>query len=172
MNVGAYICNQCNKNFKRKWNALHHNKKIHHDLAIISNKTNGFIYQNSRGLNSMADFDPLFEREIEKQNILDIFGKLMPTFTELEKELDGIAESDKVKNLYTLIIGALNSSDPVKKLQDALHHNQSIKGKIKIVSYVARGMNIPSIQAELYLDEIIRSSRYFKNYSKLNNTRF
>jgi hypothetical protein len=169
--VGEYTCNQCNKNFKRKWNALRHNEKIHHELAIIHNQSNGFIFQNSKKSNDVTNFDPLYENEIQEQNIVDIFGKLMHPFAELEKELDGITESAKINYLYTLVVGALNSSDPVKMLQDALHFNRSVKGKVKIVSYVARGLHIPNIQAEQYLNEIIKSSKYFKNYAKLNNTR-
>jgi hypothetical protein len=145
---------------------------MHHELAIIYNKTNGFIYQNSKESNNVTNFDPIYEHEIEEQNIVDIFGKLMHPFTELEKELDGSKDSTKINYLSTLVVGALNSSDPVKVVQDALHFNRSIKGKVKIVSYVANGMHIPKIQAEQYLNEIIKSSKYFKNYSKLNNTRF
>ncbi|WP_415310697.1 hypothetical protein [Candidatus Nitrosocosmicus sp. FF01] len=118
--MGVYSCNQCNKNFKRKWNALRHNKKIHHELAIIFNKTNGFVYQNSKESNNVTNFDPLYEQEVEEQNIVDIFGKLMHPFAELEKELDGSLESNKVNYLSTLVVGALASSDPVKTLQDAL----------------------------------------------------
>ena len=170
--MGEYSCNQCNKNFKRKWNALRHNKKIHHELAIIFNKTNGFVYQNSKESNNVTNFDPLYEQEVEEQNIVDIFGKLMHPFAELEKELDGSLESNKVNYLSTLVVGALASSDPVKTLQDALQFHRSIKGKVRIISYVAKDLNIPLIQAEQYLNQIIKSSKYFKNYSKLNNTRF
>ena len=42
----------------------------------------------------MTDFDPLYEYDIEEQNIVNIFGKLMQLFSELEKELDGKDESD------------------------------------------------------------------------------
>lgn len=170
--MGVYTCNQCDKNFQRKWNALRHNKKIHHELAIIYNKTNGFIFQNSKESNDVTNYDPVYEHEIEELNIVDIFGKLMHPFAELEKELDGMTESKKINYLCTLVVGALNSSDPVKILQDALLFNRSVKGKVKIVSYVAKGLQIPNIQAEQYLNEIIKSSRYFKNYSKLNNTRY
>lgn len=169
--MGEYSCNQCNKNFKRKWNALRHNKKIHHELAIIYNKTNGFIFQNSES-NTNTNFDPMNEREIEDLNIVDIFGKLIQPFRELEKELNGFTESDKIKNLSTLVIGALNSSDPVKMLEDALYFNQSVNGKARIVSYVAKDMDFSNIQAEQFLDDIIKRSKYFKNYSKLNSVRF
>ena len=172
VNVGLYTCNQCNKNFKRKWNALRHNKKIHHELAIIYNKTNGFIFQNSKRSNNLTKFDPVYEHEIEEQNILDIFGKLMQPFRELEKELDGLTESDKIMNLGTLIVGALDSSDPVKILQDALQFNRTLAGKERMVSYVAMNNRMTNIQAEQYLNEKIKRSKYFKNYSKLNNTRF
>ena len=62
-----------------------------------------------------------------------------------------------------IIIGALSISDPVKSIQSTLNFSHSIKGKVKMVSYVAQGMNIASHQADLYLAELIRSSRYYKN---------
>ena len=68
----------------------------------------------------MTDFDFLYKYEIEEQNIVAIFGKLMQPFSELEKELDGNAESDKINYLYSVVVGALISSNPVKTLQDAL----------------------------------------------------
>ncbi|HEU5119602.1 MAG TPA: hypothetical protein VFT71_01330 [Candidatus Nitrosocosmicus sp.] len=168
--MGDYVCNQCNKKFNRKWNALRHNSQIHHGLAIVYNKTTGFIFQDSKQSNNMTDFDPIYEYDIEQQNIVDIFGKLVQPFSELEKEFDGNA-SDKINYLYTLVVGALNSSDPVKMLQDALNFYRSAKGKAKIVSYVAKGMGIDNIRAEQYLNGIIRNSKYFKNYTKLDHTR-
>ena len=169
--MGVYVCNRCNKKFNRKWNALRHNRDIHHGLAIVYNKTTGFVFQNSKQSDNITNFDPLYEYEIEEQNIVAIFGMLMQPFSELEKELDGNAE-DKINYLYRLVVGALLSSDPVKMLQDTLDFNHSLKGKAKIVSYVAKGMHIDNIRAEQYLNEIIRNSKYFKNYSKLNNTRY
>jgi hypothetical protein len=167
-----YICSQCNKKFNRKWNALRHNRQIHHELAIIYNKTTGFVFQNSKQSNYKTDFNPVDEYEIEEQNIVDVYGKLMQPFSDLEKELAGTAESNRINYLCNLVVGALNSSDPVKMLQDMLHFNRSIKGKAKIVSYVAKGMHINNISAEQYLNEIIRNSKYFKNYSKLKNTKY
>jgi hypothetical protein len=170
--MGDYVCNQCNKKFNRKWNALRHNKQIHHELAIVYNKTNGFVFQNSKQSDNKTESDLLYEYEIEEQNIVNIFGKLIQPFSELEKELYRNTESDKIEYLSTLVVGALNSSDPVKTLQDALQFSRSVNGKVKIVSYVAKGMRISTIQAEQYLNGIIRNSKYFKNYSKLNNTRY
>ena len=170
--MGKYVCNQCNKNFSRKWNALRHNKKIHHELAIVFNKTTGLVFKNSKGSNNITNFDPMYEYETEEQNIVDIFGRIMQPFTELEKELDGLTESQKIKNLSSLIVAALNSTDPVKMIQDNLYFIRSVKGKAKIISYVAKNMNISNVQAEQYLNQIIKRSQYFKNYTKLDNTRF
>lgn len=170
--MGEYVCNHCNKSFSRKWNALRHNNVTHNGLAIIYNKTTGLVYKNSEESNNKTNFDPLSQSEIEEQNIIDIFGRIMQPFTELEKELDGLTESQKNINLSLLIVNALRSADPVKMIQDNLYFVRAVNGKAKIVSYVAKGMNISSVQAEQYLNQIIKSSRYFKSYTKLNNTRF
>ncbi len=170
--MADYICNQCNKKFSRKWNALRHNKQIHHELAIVYNKATGVDFKNSKESNTTTNYDPFYEQEIEDLNIVDIFGKLMQPFIELEKELVDVKESDKINYISTLIIGALRSSDPVKIIQDAVDFNRSVKGKVKIVNYVAKHMQIPNVQAEQYLNQIIKSSRYFKNYSKTNKIRY
>ncbi len=144
----------------------------HHGLAIIYNKTTGFVFKSSEESNNKTNFDPLSQFEIEKLNIINIFGRIMQPFTEYEKELNGLSESQKINNLSALIVGALSSTDPVKMIQDNLNFIRSVNGKAKIVSYVAKSMKISSVQAEHYLNQLIKSSRYFKNYTKLNNTRF
>ncbi|HYF99817.1 MAG TPA: hypothetical protein VD815_06980 [Candidatus Saccharimonadales bacterium] len=151
---------------------MRHNNVTHHGLAIIYNKTTGLVFRNSEESNNKTNFDPLSQYDIEDQNIVNIFGRIMQPFTEYEEELDGISESQKINNLSALIVEALSSADPVKEIQDNLYFIRSVKGKAKIVSYVAKSMNISSVQAEQFLNQIIKSSRYFKSYTKLNNTRF
>lgn len=84
----------------------------------------------------------------------------------------GIVQPIKRTNyLSNIIIGALSSSDPVKMIQNTLNFNHSIEGKVKIVSYVAQGMNISPNQAEIYLAKLIKSKSYYKNYTKISKIR-
>ena len=153
------MCNHCNKTFSRKWNALRHNNMTHHGLAIIYDKTTGFVFKNSEESNNKTNFDPLSQYEIKELNIINIFGRIMQPFTEYEKELDGLSESQKINNLSALIVGALSSTDPVKMIQDNLYFIRSAKGKAKIISYVAKSMNTSNVQAEQYLNRIITRRR-------------
>lgn len=163
--MNDYRCNSCKKNFSRKWNALRHQEQTHHGLAIIFNKKTGAIFKNSNGSNNETS-EP-YEHEDEEQIITDIFGRLIQPFEELEKALSGnVQQIELINYLSNIIVGALSSSDPVKSIQNTLHFSHSIKGKVKMVSYVAQGMNIPPHQAEIYLAELIKSSRYYKNYTK------
>jgi hypothetical protein len=162
--MSDYTCNSCKKNYSRKWNALRHNEQIHHGLAIIFNKKTGVLFKNSNA--SDNEVGEPYEHEGDEQIILDIFGRLIQPFEELEKALGDVPQINRTNYLLNIIIGALSSSDPVKSIQSTLNFSHSIKGKVKIVSYVAQGMNISSHQADLYLAELIRSSRYYKNYTK------
>ncbi len=148
--MNDYRCNRCKKNFSRKWNALRHNEQIHYGLATIFNKKTGGLFINSNGSNNGAGES--YENEDDEQIITDIFGRLIQPFEELEKTLSGDVQQIELTNyLSDTIIGALSSSDPVKSIQDTLNFNHSIKGKEKMVSYVAREMNISPHQAEIYL---------------------
>jgi hypothetical protein len=165
--MGNYICNQCNKNFSRKWNVFRHNKQIHHGLAIIYNKTTGKVIRNSIDSNDT----PFINSIAEELNVGNIFGKLMQPLTELEKVLDDLSESKKIDYLSNLIVAALDSPDPVELIQYNLDFKRSIKGKEKIVYYIAKGKNMNYVQAEKFLNEMIKSSKYFKNYTKLDHTK-
>ena len=107
------------------------------------------------------------ENEDDEQIITDIFGRLIQPFEELEKTLsDDVQQIQLTNYLSDTIIGALSNSDPVKSIQDTLNFNHSIKGRAKMVSYVSWAMNTTPHQAEIYLADLIKSSRYYKNYTK------
>ncbi len=163
--MNGYRCNRCKRNFSRKWNALRHNEQTHHGLAIIFNMKTGGLFKNSNGSNNGTGKP--YKHKDDEQIITDIFGRLIQPFEELEKALSGEVQQIELTNyLSDTIIGALSSSDPVKSIQDTLNFSHSIKARKKMVSYVARGMNISSHQAEIYLAVLIKSSKYYKNYTK------
>lgn len=80
--MNDYICNSCKKIFSRKWNALRHNEQVHDGPAIILNEKTGALFKNSNGSNNGA-CEP-YELEGEEQIILDVFGRLIQPFEELE----------------------------------------------------------------------------------------
>ena len=80
-------------------------------------------------------------------------------------------EPERIKYVSNLIVAALNDSDPVELIQYNLDTKRSDRGKQKIISYLAIGKNMNNIQAEHYIKEMIRSSKYFKNYTKLDHTK-
>ncbi|MBA2268647.1 MAG: hypothetical protein M3Q77_00765 [Thermoproteota archaeon] len=125
--MNDYSCNRCKKNFSRKWNALRHNEQIHHGLAIIFNKKTGALFKNSDGSNNGAG-EP-YGPEGDEPVILDIFGRLIQPFEELEKALSDVQQIERTNYLSNIIIGALSSSDPVKSIQNTL--NLVIRYKVK-----------------------------------------
>ena len=164
--MNGYKCNRCKRNFSRKWNALRHNEQTHHGLAIIFNMKTGGLFKNNNGSNNQTGKP--YKHKDDEQIITDIFGRLIQPFEELEKALGNVQPIKRTNYLSSIIIRALSSSDPVKMIQNMLNFNHSIKGKVKIVSYVAQGMNISPDQAEIYLAKLIKSKSYYKNYTKIS----
>ena len=163
--MNNYSCNSCKKNFSRKWNALRHNEQIHHGLAIIFNVKTGTLFKNSNDPNNVACES--YELDREEPIILDVFGRLIQSFEEIERALSGdIQQIERTKYLSNVIIGALSSSDPVQSIQNILNFSHSIKGKAKMISYVSEGMNIQPHQADILLTKLIKSSKYYENYTK------
>lgn len=165
--MGNYICNQCKKEFSRKWNILRHNKQIHQGLAIVYNKTTGLTIRDSTD----SDGTPFFKSLAEDLNIGNICGKLLKPLSELESVFVDSPESERNRYLSTLIVAALDDPDPIGLIRSNLYAKRSAKGKEKIVSYLAKGMNMNNVQAEHYLKEMIKNSKIFKNYTKLDHTR-
>lgn len=60
-----------------------------------------------------------YEHEGDEQIILDIFGRLIQPFEELEKALAGdVQQNERTPYPSNIIIGALSTSDPVKLIQN------------------------------------------------------
>lgn len=162
-----YNCTQCAKTFSRKWNALRHNNQTHHGLAIIFDRTSGWVYRKNQELDMSTLPDPQNDMVID-QAILDILGKMLKPLSELETELVSIPEHARTDYIGTLLTGALITSDPVKVIQDAVDFNRSIKGKMKIVFYVSKKLGISDVQADGYITNSIKTSRFYKNYTAIN----
>ena len=125
----------------------------------------GAIFKNNNGSNSVACESCEFDRE--ELIILDVFGRLFQPFEEIERALSGdIPQIERTKYLSNVIIGALSISDPVQSIQNILNFSHSIEGKAKMISYVSEGMNIQPHQADILLTRLIKSSRYYENYTK------
>lgn len=168
--MNYYGCNKCKKRFSRKWHALRHNESIHHGLAIIFNHQLGPIFKNHSNSDTLSSQDP-FRLETEaEQKVLDVFGKIIDSFEELEKLVSHWPELQRIKFLSDIVITALMSPNPVKLLHDAIDFNRSLYGKAKIVNYVARSSIVNPIQADVYLTELIKSSPYYKKYINFNNS--
>lgn len=151
------------KKFSRKWNAFRHVMDIHGGLATIS---------NHRGLAFLDDFSingfdsNVHLSEIEKQDeidqrVLEIYGKIIKPFEELEKLSSSDPEANKLKYLGGHIILALLSPDPIKTINNAIKLKRKLAGRVKIVNYVSKNSGMNLVQAESYLTNLIKSGRYF-----------
>jgi hypothetical protein len=166
--VQEYSCTGCKKKFSRKWNALRHNNQIHHGLAIIYDISTGWASKDNEDTNILKLSEPQDSWSTD-QAILNILGKMLQPLMELENNLI-IPEPQKTEFFATLIMGSLISSDPVKMIQNAVEFNRSIRGKSKVISYISRSKQIDPIQAEVYVNSLIKNGRYYKNYTKINKS--
>lgn len=160
-----YSCTGCTKKFSRKWNALRHNNQIHHGLAIIYDVSTGWTSKNNKDTNILK-LSESQDNWSTDQAILSILGKMLQPLMELENDII-IPKQQKTKFFATLIMRSLNSSDPIKVIQEAVDLNRSIQGRNKIVSYVSEGMDMTAKDARLYINGLIKDSSYYKNYTKI-----
>jgi hypothetical protein len=156
------------KKISRKWNALRHNDTMHHGLAIMYDKLGDWT-SKTRDNSDDTLVPDLVEEMIVDQDVLDILGKMLQPLSELEKEFTKPEEPKRTQFIATLLVGALISVDPVKVFQDQVDLIRSVKGKQKIVSYISRGMNMNSNQAEQYIDILIKKANIIKIIPELND---
>ena len=156
-----YKCSLCTKNFSRKWNANRHNSSIHTGFSVIyDNETkikinNKNPYQN----NPIKGQVP----ETNEKIILDIFGKMLQPFEELENLVTNKSKDEQIKFLSELLVEALSSSNPVRHFIDAIEFHHSLNAKLKFIEYISKSMNVTPIVGESFLTDLIKNNRYYKN---------
>lgn len=84
------------------------------------------------------------EPETNEKSILDIVGKMLQPFEELEILYIHKSEHEKIKNPSELLVEALSTSNPVRALNDALEYHRSLRAKIKFIEYISTSMNVHS----------------------------
>jgi len=170
--VYSYGCNKCKRKFTRKWNAFRHNENVHSGLATIFNNQTGIISNNTDYTDKrISAIDPPDEYSKEsqiEQRVMEIYGKMIKPVEDLEKIYWNNPEPQRNRFLSDSIIMALMSSDPVKSLYDTINFTRSVLGKIKIVQYVSKNLQMNPVQAEGYLTDLIKTGYYFETNVRLN----
>ena len=93
---------------------------------------------------------------------LEIYGKIIKPFEELEKLYSNYPEPDRINYHANHIILALNSYDPTKTINNAINFNRKLTGRAKIMYYVSIYLRMNPVQAESYLTNLIKSRPYFR----------
>jgi hypothetical protein len=159
-----YKCNICNKKFTRKWNANRHNNNAHAGTSIIFNNETGQILDTKK-LYPRHMIDKDYESETNDEVVLDIIGKMLQPFEELENLYANQSEMERTKHLSELLVVALKTSNPVKSLNFTLDFQRSMRAKIKFMDYISKSMNASPTAGESILEDLIKSNRLYQNKS-------
>lgn len=130
-----YKCNKCKKTFSRKWNALRHNEKVHHNIASIYNPQTGFVFKHKYDIRSPYTKYNLYgydkSGEHEEEIITNFYSNLIKPFEELESLYNDFPEHQRIRFVSDIFVASLSTSNPIKSLNDAVHFNRLINGKFK-----------------------------------------
>jgi hypothetical protein len=97
--------------------------------------------KNPYGENVTAKSD-VKEDETNEHMMLDIVGKILQPFEELENLYSYKSEQEKIKNLSELIVDALGASNPVNSLNNTIDYHRSWRAKKKFASYISQYRNL------------------------------
>ena len=161
-----YICVICKKKFGRKWNANRHNNTVHSGMSIVFNNETGMVTDNKK-LHSNYEVDGVDQDDLDEQIIMDLFGKMLKNFEELENLLSHKTENEKNRFLSDMLFAVLITPNPVKSLNDTLTFERSLRAKFKFVNYVSKSMKIPPIMAASSLKNLVKNNHWIKKRNQI-----
>ncbi len=154
------------KKFTRKWNAFRHVRDIHNGFATFSNHGRLVFMDKDfydKGIfpnDHLSEYDK--EDEID-EHILEIYGKIIKPFEELEKLYSNYPEPDRTKYLGHFLSMALLSTDPIKEINNTINFRRKLNGRTKIMHYVSKNYGMNLVQVDSYLTKLIKSRPYFSD---------
>jgi hypothetical protein len=156
MKHNSFSCNKCKETFSRKSNAHRHNKTIHGEMALIFNSKTKSIIKTS--------IDTQDKDLIDVENlVLKTFGKIIQPYEELEKLLLETPPDLRQNTLSGIIISALQSSNPVKCINEAIDIYRSSQGMVKISECVSKSLKMHPPHALEMLRNFILNAPYARH---------
>lgn len=135
-------------------------------MSNVFNSETGMILENKK-LNSGCEVDEVDQDDQDEQIVMELFGKMLQNFEELENLLSHKTEDDKYRFLSDLLFAILVTPNPVKSLNDTISVKRSMKAKFKFVNYVSKGMKITPIMAETLLQNLIKNNHWIKRRNQI-----
>jgi hypothetical protein len=135
-------------------------------MSNLFNNETGMIIENKK-FNSGYEGDEVDQDDQDEQIVMDLFGKMLPNFDELENLISHKAEDDKNRLLSDWLFAVLVTPNPVKSLNDTISYERSMKAKFKFVYYVSKSMKIPPIMAETALKNLIKNNPWIKKRNQI-----
>ncbi len=109
------------------------------------------------------------EADADEKVILDIVGKMLPPFEELENLFISKPENERTNDLSELLVTALKTSNPVMSLNNILDFHRSMRSKIKFIEYLSKSTNAFPIIGESLLTDLVKNNRWYKNKVSFDN---
>lgn len=161
-----YRCTVCNSQFTRKWNANRHNRDSHNGLADTFSIKDNVVLSIRNNIFPLPKNNPTIEDE--DQIILEVIGKLIGPFDELDQLMGRSAGLKGLNTLMDIFQSALLTPNPVKSLNDSIAQYRYLAGRKKLEEYLVISKSLNPVKAKLLLTQMIKDSIYFKNKISYN----
>jgi hypothetical protein len=150
-----YICSVCYREFTRKYNGNRHNENLHGSTALIT-PLEIFRYGKAapkpkRKFGFVSSTGSQNKEEI-LSDVLESIGK---EFEGCERELDNFSSQDKAWSLTQILLHSLRCEDPKVPMKKFLRGLKRNKLNLKIMNYVAAGLEITPYHAQQLLIQLI-----------------
>lgn len=160
-----YICNECRKDFTRRWNATRHINNHHQGLAQIiplgefALRQSNHLNFPSKGLHKNQQY--LTHDDHEQILVNETLSKLACKDQELDQLLlsAGYDPTARLNIEGDIIMRAINSSDPLKKYDDELSSLRRGYNCGMITNKVALFRRIHPILADAMIRRLLSSSQ-------------
>jgi hypothetical protein len=145
-----YICSICNREFTRKYNGNRHNDTLHASTARITPLYGEAAPKPKKNFGFLSSTDSQSKDEL-LSDVLESIGK---EFEGCEHELDNFSAYDKASSLTQILLHSLRYEDPRVPMKRFLRGLKRNKLNLKIIQYVAAGLETTPYHAKQTLIQL------------------
>ena len=135
-------------------------------MSNIFNSETGITMDNKK-LHSDYEVDKVDKEDKDEQFILDLFGKMLQNYEELENAFSHKSENEKNRFLSDMLVAALATPNPVKSLYDAISYQRSLRAKIKFVNCISKNTKVSPIMAQASLENLIKNNHFINKRKQI-----
>jgi hypothetical protein len=156
MKRAQYVCSVCYREFTRKNNGERHNEKLHASTARITPlKLFRYGEAATKPRNKKFGFLSSTDSQTKEELLFDVLESIGKEFEGCEREMDNFSSQDKAWSLTQILLHSLRYEDPKVPMKKFLRGLKRNKLNLKIIQYVAAGLEITPYHAEQTLIQLI-----------------